>query len=153
MSSGSYGDPGRHRPPGQGEIMSRARNRRYYSGRKKRIWWIEKRHRLYCERGGVCEKCNRKYPLNQLQLHHIAPRCEGGRDIDLNVKLLCRSCHDNCHGRDRPLRDPPTLGPMWSGSGGLLVGILLKLIDVTAHVIPGLDFILEMNFIPSTEYH
>lgn len=77
--------------------MSRNRNRRYFSGFKKSIWWREKRERLYMERGGVCEICGKKIGIELMSLHHVAPRSIGGRDIDGNLQLLCNGCHKALH--------------------------------------------------------
>jgi 5-methylcytosine-specific restriction endonuclease McrA len=77
--------------------MSKTRARRYYSGFKKSKWWREKRRRLYFERGGVCEACGLKFPLEDLELHHVVPRSNGGRDVDGNLRLLCGECHEGRH--------------------------------------------------------
>jgi 5-methylcytosine-specific restriction endonuclease McrA len=78
--------------------MSKQRTRRYYSGYKKSKWWREKRRRLYFERKGVCEDCGRMLTLEALELHHVVPRSEGGRDVDGNLRLLCGGCHGGRHG-------------------------------------------------------
>jgi 5-methylcytosine-specific restriction endonuclease McrA len=78
--------------------MSKTRTRRFYSGFWKSQWWMEKRRRLYFEREGVCEECKQSFPLEALELHHIVPRSEGGRDVDGNLRLLCGRCHEGRHG-------------------------------------------------------
>jgi 5-methylcytosine-specific restriction endonuclease McrA len=78
--------------------MTKTRNRRYYSGYKKSQWWKGKRRRLYSERGGVCEACGKRFPMELLELHHIVSRSDGGRDVDENLKLLCGKCHEVRHG-------------------------------------------------------
>ena len=85
--------------------MSITRNRRYYSGFKKSLWWSQKRERLYKERGGICERCREKKSIIQLTLHHIVPKSMGGRDIDANLILLCAGCHSEKHEKTITNRD------------------------------------------------
>ena len=80
--------------------MSRARSRRYFSGYMKGRWWREKRDRLFAVRGGVCEDCGRGLSPAIAELHHVLPRSQGGRDVDMNLVLLCEDCHKRRHGRD-----------------------------------------------------
>ena len=73
--------------------MSISRNRKFYSGFNKSVWWTQKRERLYRERSGTCQICNEKKSIRDLTLHHIIPKSIGGRDIDVNLMLICVSCH------------------------------------------------------------
>ena len=77
--------------------MSKTRDRRYYSGFKKSMWWQGKRERLYVERGGICQDCKEKKNIGELTLHHIVPRSKRGRDVDANLILLCAPCHEKRH--------------------------------------------------------
>jgi 5-methylcytosine-specific restriction protein A len=79
--------------------MSRARSRRYFPGSVKGRWWREKRDRLFAVRGGVCEDCGRELSLAIAELHHVLPMTQGGRDVDMNLILLCEDCHKERHGR------------------------------------------------------
>ena len=81
--------------------MSKCRDRRYYSGFKKSMWWHDKRDRLYWERGGICEGCNEKKDISDLTVHHIVPRSKRGRDVDANIILLCDCCHADRHKDER----------------------------------------------------
>ena len=78
-------------------MTSKNRRKKYFSGYSKTKWWIEKRYRIYVERGGICEICGNKYPLNNLQLHHKILKSKNGRDIDNNLLLLCPKCHNIIH--------------------------------------------------------
>ena len=37
--------------------------------------------------------------LNDLTVHHIIPKCEGGTDLLLNLMVLCRDHHDEIEGQ------------------------------------------------------
>ena len=45
-------------------------------------------------------------PYTKLQVHHIIPRSEGGKDNTNNLATLCDLCHAVCH---------PHMGPAWCG--------------------------------------
>ncbi|KKM13639.1 hypothetical protein LCGC14_1714160 [marine sediment metagenome] len=49
--------------------------------------------RIKEERG--CEECK---STDNLTVHHIVPRSFGGRKKFLNLKVLCRDCHNKIHG-------------------------------------------------------
>lgn len=45
----------------------------------------------------TCKKCGLKMENESLaNLHHLIPRCIGGKDID-GRKYLCKKCHDIIH--------------------------------------------------------
>lgn len=46
--------------------------------------------------GGVCEWCGAKH---NVQIDHIKPVREGGKNIISNLRLLCGDCHKERHGR------------------------------------------------------
>ena len=52
--------------------------------------WRELKESVKAERGAKCEICG---SLNKLDLHHMIPRKNKGKDVKDNVKLLCRTCH------------------------------------------------------------
>jgi hypothetical protein len=39
-------------------------------------------------------KCRRCFSSANLELHHILPTSRGGLDIETNLIILCRDCHD-----------------------------------------------------------
>ena len=57
---------------------------------------------------GVCERCERDAPFLRgaddrpfLEVHHVIPLSDGGRDTVDNAVALCPNCHRECHhGKD-----------------------------------------------------
>lgn len=41
-----------------------------------------------------CKSCLKRKLFNNLTVHHIIPRCEGGQDDPDNLITLCQKCHD-----------------------------------------------------------
>ena len=41
-----------------------------------------------------CEQCGNK---NELEVHHIFPRADGGLDFAENIQTLCHTCHTSLH--------------------------------------------------------
>ena len=59
--------------------------------------------RLYLA-NGICEDCKQKAPFNRksdgtpyLEVHHIKPLSEGGKDTLKNTVALCPNCHRKRH--------------------------------------------------------
>ncbi len=52
--------------------------------------WRELKQSIKAERGAKCELCG---SVNNLDLHHIIARKNGGKDLEDNLQLLCRTCH------------------------------------------------------------
>lgn len=59
--------------------------------------------RLYLA-NGICDDCKMKAPFNRksdntpyLEVHHIKPLSEGGKDILTNTVALCPNCHRKRH--------------------------------------------------------
>ena len=52
---------------------------------------------------GICQLCNQPAPFNNLsgepflEVHHIVPLADGGRDSIDNVVALCPNCHRKVH--------------------------------------------------------
>lgn len=59
--------------------------------------WQRIRIMVLARDGAACTECGCIY-LNQLEIHHIKPICEGGTDDIDNLKTLCDKCHDKTHG-------------------------------------------------------
>ena len=55
-----------------------------------------------------CQICadGPQVPYGRLEVHHIVPRSEGGRDELENLATLCDLCHATVH---------PHMGPAWVG--------------------------------------
>jgi hypothetical protein len=49
----------------------------------------------YSMRLVFCAACG---ATEDLDLHHLMPRCLGGSDDETNLLTLCRSCHGKAHG-------------------------------------------------------
>ncbi|MGV9206149.1 MAG: HNH endonuclease [Promethearchaeia archaeon] len=43
--------------------------------------------------GFTCIYCNKKFPIEELQLEHIIPKSRGGRTTWKNTAIACRSCN------------------------------------------------------------
>jgi hypothetical protein len=41
-----------------------------------------------------CQRCGKKCNAEKLEVHHIIPRSQGGKDIADNLITLCKYCHD-----------------------------------------------------------
>lgn len=60
--------------------------------------WRATRQRMLERSSGFCQRCNRRFRLTALDVHHRNYRCLGAeRERDLEV--LCRECHTAEHGR------------------------------------------------------
>jgi hypothetical protein len=53
------------------------------------------RRRAFEEYGKNCFECG---SINNLDVHHILPREDGGLDELENLIILCRDCHERFHG-------------------------------------------------------
>lgn len=42
----------------------------------------------------VCQKCRKRFSEDQLEVHHIVPRSDGGSNTIENLVTLCIKCHD-----------------------------------------------------------
>ena len=41
-----------------------------------------------------CKRCGKKFEDEELEVHHVIPRSQGGKDIADNMISLCKYCHD-----------------------------------------------------------
>ncbi|MEA2046466.1 MAG: HNH endonuclease signature motif containing protein [Euryarchaeota archaeon] len=53
---------------------------------------------------GICERCNKPAPFMRisdntpyLEVHHLKPLSDGGKDITENAIALCPNCHRELH--------------------------------------------------------
>ena len=54
---------------------------------KKSRWWQEILQR------GICNYCEKKYPVNELTMDHVVPLARGGRSNKGNIVPACRNCN------------------------------------------------------------
>ncbi len=88
-----------------------------------KVYWAERmgKHpectdrvaKLLKSQKGKCAHCN-SYFTNEdvLEIDHIIPRCKGGKDVDDNLQLLHRHCHDIKTSKDGSTvrkKDAPTV--------------------------------------------
>lgn len=53
------------------------------------------RSKIFLLLGGKCEDCGTS---QNLTIHHVTPKKDGGSNNITNLKVLCRCCHDKVHG-------------------------------------------------------
>jgi 5-methylcytosine-specific restriction endonuclease McrA len=63
-------------------------------------YWVKIRKDILEKFDYTCQKCFKRFPeinvpyiKRKLEIHHIIPRSEGGRDLAENFTVLCRKCH------------------------------------------------------------
>jgi RNA-directed DNA polymerase len=63
-------------------------------------------HGLWLDQNGICPICRQRIDLEdegELHIHHLIPRCQGGKDTKENTVLLHPECHRQVHFRKEPL--------------------------------------------------
>ena len=83
---------------------------------------------LLYKQQGKCRYCELHFRDDDLiEIDHITPRNQGGKDELSNLAALHRHCHDQrhaawygggIHDKDRPTEEPDELETLMSGSGG-----------------------------------
>lgn len=63
------------------------------SREKQKQWNILRRQIIYRDRNR-CLRCDKKFPAEQLSVHHLVPRSDDGSDEPSNLVTLCNGCHD-----------------------------------------------------------
>ena len=43
--------------------------------------------------GGICESCDKKFEMSEMDADHITPWSEGGKTNEGNCQMLCRACN------------------------------------------------------------
>lgn len=51
------------------------------------------RNRVYTKQRGVCPICGEHFSLSKMEADHIIPWSKGGRTIESNCQMLCKSCN------------------------------------------------------------
>lgn len=49
------------------------------------------KQKIYLKQNGICPKCNNHYNLSDMDADHITPWSEGGKTIEDNCQLLCKT--------------------------------------------------------------
>lgn len=68
----------------------KALSNQIWMGNAENVAWRELQEKIKAIRGAKCECCG---ALGKLDLHHIVPRKNKGKDTEDNLQLLCRPCH------------------------------------------------------------
>jgi RNA-directed DNA polymerase len=68
----------------------KALSNQIWMGNAENVTWRELKEKIKAIRGAKCEWCG---SLGKLDLHHIIPRKNKGKDVEDNLQLLCRPCH------------------------------------------------------------
>ncbi|MGB5635176.1 MAG: HNH endonuclease signature motif containing protein [Waterburya sp.] len=68
----------------------KALSNQIWMGNAENVTWRELKEKIKAIRGAKCECCG---GLGKLDLHHIIPRKNKGKDTEDNLQLLCRPCH------------------------------------------------------------
>lgn len=61
------------------------------------LFWDTIRDAVHQRNANSCEACN--VANVQFEVHHIWPRCKGGKNHLDNLKLLCLKCHYHAHSK------------------------------------------------------
>ncbi|MCM1166056.1 MAG: HNH endonuclease [Lachnospiraceae bacterium] len=56
------------------------------------------KRRAYEKQNGICPICGQKFEFEDMQGDHITPWCKGGRTIDDNLQMLCKTCNNDKSG-------------------------------------------------------
>ncbi len=51
------------------------------------------KQKVFEKQGGVCPHCQQKFELAEMEGDHITPWCEGGKTVEENCQMLCKSCN------------------------------------------------------------
>ena len=51
------------------------------------------RQKVYASQKGVCPHCGGHFDLSEMEADHITPWKEGGRTVEDNCQMLCRTCN------------------------------------------------------------
>jgi hypothetical protein len=52
------------------------------------------RDAILCRDNYTCQSCGKYKNQQDLEVHHVIPRSEGGKDAPTNLVTLCKHCHD-----------------------------------------------------------
>ena len=66
----------------------------------KNVRWARIREKIFKRDKYTCRSCGTK---ENLTVHHIIPRAEGGKDVMKNLETLCIKCHDEIEIGNDPI--------------------------------------------------
>jgi hypothetical protein len=55
--------------------------------------------KVYEKQKGICVKCGEHFEINQMEADHITPWHEGGKTVEKNCQLLCKTCNRKKSGK------------------------------------------------------
>lgn len=50
-------------------------------------------NRVYKKQGGICPTCGKPFALKEMEADHIIPWSKGGKTVEENCQMLCKSCN------------------------------------------------------------
>lgn len=51
------------------------------------------KQKVYEKQNGICPHCEQEFELSEMEGDHITPWCEGGKTVEENCQMLCKSCN------------------------------------------------------------
>ena len=60
-------------------------------------------NRVYKKQGGVCPACGKSFPLKEMEADHILPWSKGGKTVEENCQMLCKSCNSSKGAKALPI--------------------------------------------------
>jgi len=58
-----------------------------------RTFTLNQKQEVYEKQNGICIKCSKKYPFEEMEGDHIKPWSEGGKTLIDNLQMLCKDCN------------------------------------------------------------
>ena len=55
--------------------------------------WETTRWYFYNKQNKKCAECGEEFEINDMDLHHINEKINGGRETEDNLQMLCQVCH------------------------------------------------------------
>ncbi|MCL2074762.1 MAG: DUF262 domain-containing protein [Marinilabiliaceae bacterium] len=57
------------------------------------------KQKVFERQNGICVKCENSFIISEMEGDHIIPWCEGGKTIEENCQMLCKSCNRRKSGK------------------------------------------------------
>ena len=55
--------------------------------------------KVYEKQKGICAKCGEHFEITEMEADHITPWHEGGKTIEENCQMLCKTCNRKKSGK------------------------------------------------------
>jgi hypothetical protein len=78
--------------------IDRGMNKGFYSTYMRSAAWAAIRRQIWIRAGWACERCGVEWGRGSLECHHLDYR-RLGRELPMDLVLVCEGCHDFLHGR------------------------------------------------------